>query len=182
MSRTIRLESGARASRPQFSASRRKHSRGSRAHHLAPFSTRPKPVGGTPTGATGTVALPVPIESFRVGRLYAVRELDRPHPVREGFCLSPRLRPQPQERTPFGHAGTNHWMVRLSEALESFSLSPGGEGSGEGERLVRLNRYGSAVWNPTGEGSEPARARLLWPMSQSVLPASCRQFRERSAD
>jgi hypothetical protein len=31
----------------------------------------------------------------------------------------------PGEGTPFGHAGTNHQRVRLSEALESFSLSPG---------------------------------------------------------
>jgi len=54
----MQLGSGARASRPQFSASRRKP-RTSNQHTIWRALRRFEPVGGTPTGATGTVALPV---------------------------------------------------------------------------------------------------------------------------
>ena len=40
--------------------------------------------------------------------------------------LALTLEPSPPgEGTHFGHAGTNHGMVRLGEAIESFALSPG---------------------------------------------------------
>src|SRR5437867_1073829 len=65
----MQLVWGARASRPQFSASRRKHSTAEPLHYPAMLRTSRTNQSAGPTGATGTVALPNFTASLRLNTL-----------------------------------------------------------------------------------------------------------------
>ena len=71
----------------------------------------------------------------------------------------------PRGNLPFGHAGTNHRMIRLSAALESFSLSPGERDDGVRAVLGTIVSQGVS------------HNHLVSPLCRSLCRSLCRTVR-----